>query len=131
MSRGPEEVGRSRPRRPAEDEGKEPANPPRAPVGGGKGGSTFRPNPARPEGKASPGSNKARGAREASRGSGYVEPVAAGPKWYERIVFGSVSSGQLAQFCRQFASYLHAGVDYNKTFSSLQEQFAGTALGPV
>jgi len=59
------------------------------------------------------------------------EPVAPGPKWYERIIFGRVSSGQLSQFCRQFASYLHAGVDYNRTFSSLEQQFTGTALGPV
>jgi type II secretory pathway component PulF len=116
-----------------EDQGKEPINPPRTPVAGGKGSSTFRPNPATGggKGKGPAGSNKGRGSREVGRGSGYTEPVAPGPKWYERIVFGSVSSGQLAQFCRQFASYLHAGVDYNKTFTSLQEQFAGTALGPV
>ena len=35
-----------------------------------------------------------------------------GPTWWERILFGRVSSGQLAQFCRQFASYLDAGVDF-------------------
>ena len=34
-------------------------------------------------------------------------------------------------FCRQFAAYLNAGVDYNKTFSSLETQFARTALGPA
>ena len=48
-------------------------------------------------------------------------------------VFSSarVSSGQLAQFCRQFGSYLNAGVDYSRTFSSLEKQFAGSALGPA
>ena len=32
-----------------------------------------------------------------------------GPNWIERLTFGSVSSGQLAAFCRQFSSYLDAG----------------------
>lgn len=60
-----------------------------------------------------------------------MEAVAPGPKWYERILFGRVSSGQLAQFCRQFASYLNAGVDYDRALSSLGRQFQRTALGPV
>jgi len=60
-----------------------------------------------------------------------LEIVEPGPKWYERIVFGRVSSGQLSQFCRQFASYLNAGVDYDRSLSSLYRQFQGTALGPV
>jgi type II secretory pathway component PulF len=42
-----------------------------------------------------------------------------------------VSSGQLAQFCRQFGHYLDAGVDFTRTLSSLERQFSGTALGPV
>jgi type II secretory pathway component PulF len=56
---------------------------------------------------------------------------AAGPKLWERIFFGRVSSGQLAQFSRQFASYLNAGVDILRALSSLEKQFGGTALGPV
>jgi type II secretory pathway component PulF len=59
------------------------------------------------------------------------EPLAPGAKWWERIFFGRVSSGQLAQFCRQFASYLHAGVDYSRTFASLERQFASSPLGPA
>jgi type II secretory pathway component PulF len=54
-----------------------------------------------------------------------------GPKWYERVLFGRVSSGQLAQFCRQFSSYLNAGVDFNRALASLEQQFERTALGPV
>jgi len=42
-----------------------------------------------------------------------------------------VSSGLLAQFCRQFASYLHAGVDIVKALHGLGKQFQGTALSPV
>lgn len=53
-----------------------------------------------------------------------------GPGWMERIIFGSVSSGQLGQFCRQFAAYLDAGVDLLKTLDSLQRQYANTGLGP-
>lgn len=95
--------------------------------------STFRPNPAPSKGK--PESEPVyppRAPRPSSRGasSRRREAVAPGPKWYERILFGRVSSGQLAQFCRQFASYLNAGVDYQRSLSSLEEQFQRTALGP-
>jgi type II secretory pathway component PulF len=129
MSRGPEDIGPSQPRRPAKNPNS--GNPPRAPIGGGSEGSTFRPNPAMAGGKTRTGASKNRGTSDSSGLGGLKEPVAPGPKWYERILFGRVSSGQLAQFCRQFASYLHAGVDYNRTFSSLEQQFAGTALAPV
>ncbi len=54
-----------------------------------------------------------------------------GPTWYERILFGRVSSGQLATFCRQFSAYMNAGVDIGKSLSNLQKQFAMTSLGPV
>jgi type IV pilus assembly protein PilC len=57
--------------------------------------------------------------------------VVAGPGWGERILFGRVGSGQLAQFSRQFAAYLHAGVDIMRALSSLEKQFRATALGPV
>ncbi|WP_337173049.1 type II secretion system F family protein [Paludisphaera sp.] len=108
-----------RPRRPKPTPGPDdpPPNPPRA----GFGESTFRPTP---------GSGAPRPARKGSGGP-RTEVPAAGPKWYERILFGRVSSGQLAQFCRQFASYLHAGVDYDRALSSLGRQYKGTALGPV
>ena len=103
----------------------------RAPIGG------RCPRP-RPFGPTRPGQALGAGRdRRKSRGSsdpataGSAKPLAPGPNWWERILFGRVSSGQLAQFCRQFASYLHAGVDYNRTFSSLEKQFAGTALGPA
>ncbi len=58
-------------------------------------------------------------------------PVAGGPNWVERIMFGSVSSGHLATFCGQFARYQDAGVDLLRSLSSLQKQFSRTALGPV
>jgi len=58
-------------------------------------------------------------------------PATGGPKLMERIIFGRVSTTHLATFCRQFATYLHAGVDYSRTFSSLEKQFAGSALGPA
>lgn len=54
-----------------------------------------------------------------------------GPTWIERIFFGHVSSGHLATFCRQAASYLSAGVGLLKSLDSLETQFAKTALGPV
>ncbi len=59
-----------------------------------------------------------------------VEP-GKGPSWYERILFGRVSSGQLASFCRQFGAYMNAGVDIGKSLANLQRQFAMTSLGPV
>ncbi|CAN5898682.1 type II secretion system F family protein [soil metagenome] len=58
-------------------------------------------------------------------------PQTGGPGRFERLVFGSVSSGHLATFCRQFANYQHAGVDLIKSLSSLETQFRSTALGPV
>jgi len=99
---------------------------------GGFDESTFRPNPAQSKGKPGSGSrsNPTRSARSPSRGEGSRETVEPGPKWYERILFGRASSGQLAQFCRQFASYLNAGVDYQRSLSSLGQQFQRTALGP-
>lgn len=53
------------------------------------------------------------------------------PTWFERILFGKVSSGHLATFCRQFSAYLDAGVDLIRSITSLEKQFARTALGPV
>ena len=91
--------------------------------------STFRPNPA--------GSN--RGGKPAwPKKTKSLNPLAenfekpaGGPTWWERILLGRVSTGQLAQFCRQFAAYLSAGVDFTKSLSSLERQFSGTALGPI
>lgn len=62
-----------------------------------------------------------------------TEPARAGggPTYLERLVFGSVSTAHLAQFCRQFAAYLDAGVAIVRSLASLKEQFARTALGPV
>jgi type IV pilus assembly protein PilC len=89
----------------------------------------FQPNPVHPT-----AGGKSRGSKK----QGGVNPLAekfeapvGGPTWWERILFGSVSTGQLAQFCRQFGSYLQAGVDINKSLSSLERQFSGTALGPI
>jgi type II secretory pathway component PulF len=67
------------------------------------------------------------------RGKAKGEPreEAGGPGFFERVVFGSVSAGHLATFCRQAAAYLDAGVDLGKALGALQKQFARTALGPV
>jgi len=131
-------MGPSQPRRPRPPAGapKRPgAQPPPVPQTGDPDGTTFRPSPARPGSssrtRAGAGAKSAKGLRSTEFASEYREPLAPGPKWWERIFFGRVSSGQLAQFCRQFASYLNAGVDYSRTFSSLENQFAGSALGPA
>ena len=58
-------------------------------------------------------------------------PVSGGPNFVERVLFGRVSAGHLANFCGQFARYSEAGVDVLKALSSLQRQFAHSALGPV
>ncbi|HWE35431.1 MAG TPA: type II secretion system F family protein [Isosphaeraceae bacterium] len=58
-------------------------------------------------------------------------PVSGGPTRLERLLFGTVSTGHLTIFCRQFGQYLNAGVDLIRSLNSLQEQFARTALGPA
>jgi type II secretory pathway component PulF len=101
--------------------------------------STFRPNPAgsSPKGKPSAGKRSSGRRANSSASSAYVAPSggfeapARGPSWWERILFGRVSIGQLAQFFRQFGTYLNAGVDYIRALSSLERQFTGTALGPI
>jgi type II secretory pathway component PulF len=132
MSRPPEDPAWRPPRRtrPAPDPAPDPAPGPQAGGdGAGPESSTFRPNPAGSAGGGKPRRSKAGGT--AGRRAADYEVPAAGPKWWERILFGRVSSGQLAQFSRQFASYLHAGVDFTRALSSLERQFKGTALGPV
>lgn len=57
--------------------------------------------------------------------------LSQGPTLLERILFGSVGSGLLAAFCRQFGAYLDAGIDLFRALSALEKQFARTALGPV
>jgi type II secretory pathway component PulF len=128
----PDEVIPQNPRRAGPPTGsakKGGGKPARAPIGGDPEASTFRPNPVGAGSRSKTGSTRSRGSGTSD--GGFSEPLAPGPKWWERIFFGRVSSGQLAQFCRQFAAYLNAGVDYNKTFSSLEKQFAMTALGPA
>jgi type IV pilus assembly protein PilC len=128
MSRDQADPGSRPPRRPRppQDPGQRP--PPLPPEA-----STFRPNPA---GASAPGPAKPK--KSKSERSGDRDPLGAkplilaeGPKWWERILFGRVGAGQLAQFSRQFASYLNAGVDIMKTLASLEKQFGSTALGPV
>jgi type IV pilus assembly protein PilC len=91
--------------------------------------ATYQPSPV-----GSTAGGKSRGSKKQGRVNPLAEKFEApvgGPTWWERILFGSVSTGQLAQFCRQFGSYLQAGVDINKSLSSLERQFSGTALGPI
>jgi type IV pilus assembly protein PilC len=128
MSREYEDSGPRPPRR-----NKPGSNPPPLPDSGANGSgmepSTFRPNPVGSGGSTKPRAPKSGGNRDRSEKKSEIP--AAGPSWYERILFGRVSAGQLAQFCRQFGAYLHAGVDFSKSLSSLEKQFARTALGPV
>jgi type IV pilus assembly protein PilC len=126
MSRNPEDSEPIKPRRPrpAADRSGE-----RNPARPDEEYSTFRPNPV-----GSAASGKARGPRKAGRSDSATERFeapASGPSWWERILFGRVSTGQLAQFCRQFGSYLNAGIDFLRALSSLERQFQGTALGPI
>jgi type II secretory pathway component PulF len=105
-------------------------------AGADEGYSTFRPNPAgssvpiNPKRAKAPTSKSARARPIEGLGAKFEVP-ASGPTWWERILFGRVSTGQLAQFCRQFASYMNAGVGLTRALSSLEKQFSGTALGPI
>lgn len=123
--------------------------------------STFRPTPARkpnpapgrpaatppPQG-SKPGAEAKRRPRPAPAGADELdddEPSqprrrpsrseesepAGGPGRLERLVFGKVTPGLMADFCRRFATYLDAGVGLNKVMGSLQKQFGKTAMGPV
>lgn len=129
MSRDPRDPGARPPRRDrsAPDPSRRP--PPLPPQG-----STFSPNPtgASAAGAAKPKKPKS---DRADRGRDPLDAkplvLAEGPRWWERILFGRVSTGQLAQFSRQFAAYLNAGVDILRALGALEKQFAMTALGPV
>lgn len=116
---------RSNPRLPA---------PPDDPYFDGEEPSTFR--PAQPLGEAGDASSTFQPAKKktraaTSRGTKEPAPAVGGPGWFERLLFGRVSTAHLATFCRQFAAYLHAGVDILRSLDSLQSQFGRTALGPV
>ena len=89
----------------------------RTPEEGDEGYSTFRPSPvgeptARNPKRAGASTSKPLRERAYESFGGKFETPAKGPTLWERILFGRVSTGQLAQFCRQFASYLSAGVDF-------------------
>jgi type IV pilus assembly protein PilC len=87
--------------------------------------STFRPAGPMPDPPRAPAGSATR------RPRGETREETGGPGWFERIVFGSVSAGHLATFCRQAAAYLDAGVDLARALGALEKQFARTALGPV
>ena len=133
MLGSPDDTGPSQPRRPrpAGGSAKRPAGkPPRPPAGTDADGTTFQPNANYPS--ASPWETGATKRTRAARSEPEMkEALAPGAKWWERILFGRVSSGQLAQFSRQFAAYLNAGVDYTRTFASLERQFSRSPLGPA
>jgi type IV pilus assembly protein PilC len=92
--------------------------------------STFKPNTSkkRSAGRAAAGSSANPG-RATKADEGRADR--SGPTLFERIVFGSIGSGQLALFSRQFGSYMEAGVDLMKSLANLRKQFGRTALGPV
>jgi len=131
MSRDPDDVVPPNPERLGR-----PSNPSERPKPGRQPEySTFRPNPigsvpAGGKAGAKPKGSSRSGARSDPDAVSFEKPE-EGPRWYERILFGRVSSGQLAQFSRQFAHYLNAGVDFTRSLNGLQRQFSGTALGPV
>ncbi|MFO0911075.1 MAG: type II secretion system F family protein [Isosphaeraceae bacterium] len=89
-------------------------------------GSDGEPNVFRPS-RPTSGEDRKPGGRSAKETRGPGE----GPSFWERIVYGSIGSGQLSTFCRQLAAYLNAGVAYQQALASLQLQFSRTALGPV
>ncbi len=93
--------------------------------------STWRPNPNPRTQSPAPGPSKPAKPRPPVEVETTKISPGRGPSWWERIFFGAVSSGLLAQFCRQFGSYLSAGVDIVKSLQGLEKQFSGTALGPV
>jgi type II secretory pathway component PulF len=90
----------------------------------GEGPSTFRPSSPPPDPPRA-------GIGPSPRKKGEPREQTGGPGWFERVIFGSVSAGHLATFCRQASAYLEAGVDLSKALGSLENQFARTALGPV
>jgi type II secretory pathway component PulF len=107
-----------------DDEGLPPRRPrpkPKAlPTTLAEGQETFQPASSKPKPKSKSG-----------RSSDDPNPNLAGPTFVERVLFGRVSSGDLATFCGQFARYQDAGVDLLRSLSSLQKQFSRSALGPV
>jgi type IV pilus assembly protein PilC len=117
------QAGEPRPPRKPKTDRRPPSPPPpdteREPTTDVDAPSTFKPNPNRTKKPRSTVSDVK------------LESPGKGPSWWERILFGSVGSGQLATFCRQFAAYQNAGVDISKSLANLGKQFAGTSLGPV
>ena len=122
MSREPDE-----PRLPKRAGPKTGPKRPAAPPSTGsirEGDETFQPASSQP----------ARAASKPKRRADDLDialPETGGPGRLERLVFGSISTVHLAKFCRQFAAYQEAGVDLLKSLTSLERQFARTALGPV
>lgn len=134
MSRDPESDPPLNPRRPGAPRERRPGSPapkPGRPKGTPEEESTFRPNPSGSRPADRPKSNRPGSSRSLDPDSPKAPLSDERPGLWERIFFGNVSSGQLSQFCRQFAGYLHSGVDILKTLSSLERQFARTALGPA
>ena len=124
----PPKPKRKRPR-PDEGEGS-------TPEGADEGFSTFRPTPVGEPAARNPKRAKAtvsKPARERPYESagGKFEIPEGGPTLWERILFGRVSTGQLAQFCRQFASYLSAGIDFMRAFEPAKAILGDEALGPI
>jgi type IV pilus assembly protein PilC len=95
-----------------------------------EGTNTWKPAtaPRPPDGPSTPRSTPTKRRVSSDR---EPKPVEGGPNLFERVVWGKVSTGHLAIFCRQYAAYLSAGVDQIKALDSLQKQFARSALGPV
>jgi type II secretory pathway component PulF len=62
-----------------------------------------------------------------------VEPASTigSARWYQWRLLGRANTTQVVNFCRQFANYLDAGVNLNRTMESLRRQYERTALGPV
>ncbi|MEO6810844.1 MAG: type II secretion system F family protein [Isosphaeraceae bacterium] len=124
MSRDPDEP--RLPKRAGPKTGpKRPAAPP-SPGSIREGDETFQPAVSKPM--------PAKAASKPKRRADDLDsalPETGGPGRLERFVFGSISTAHLAKFCRQFAAYQEAGVDLLKSLTSLERQFARTALGPV
>ncbi|WZO99813.1 type II secretion system F family protein [Isosphaeraceae bacterium EP7] len=92
--------------------------------------STFRPNAPKKKASRSTGAGPTANPRRATQADD-ERADRSGPSMFERLLFGSIGSGQLALFSRQFGTYMEAGVDLMKSLANLRKQFARTALGPV
>jgi type IV pilus assembly protein PilC len=125
------DAGDPRPPRRAKPPPEIPKSPPKPqPAEIREGMDTWKPAEA-PSSPQRPGAKTAKSSARRSPGDREPRLVAGGPNAFERVLLGNVSTDHLATFSRQFAAYLHAGIDLIRSLDNLTKQFSRTALGPV